>query len=287
MKSSKSLDTHYFTKKLNELVRDMGMYTPDEMARALARLARTACPEVLAEQEFAAPGERPATGYRNQNLYQVTGMPPVEPGQHSRAGLPIVLHVPAGSPAEALAAYHQASANLHGNLVSIVQDVSLYGQYDEQGRLTLAPRIAIEDRNMLVDVTARALASHPRAAEFVGQNYHALWQGLLNDVFQDLKINLITTDIIPALQQAHELINTQHERQKLIGKVATEALAHAIDHDYNVEDLDMALTGVYEAAQQMNADLDESELALAAQRLLEGAECLRQERMESLAGPSI
>lgn len=42
----------YFTRKLGELVRDLADYPPDELARALARLSRTADPAVMGEPEF-------------------------------------------------------------------------------------------------------------------------------------------------------------------------------------------------------------------------------------------
>lgn len=48
------IDAHYFHRKLGLLLRDFDSLTPDELARSLARLARTADSAVLSEPEFAA-----------------------------------------------------------------------------------------------------------------------------------------------------------------------------------------------------------------------------------------
>lgn len=56
--NSFGLDTAYFSDKLGLVLRDLGHFTPEELARALARMARTACEGVLGEAEFtgrAAP----------------------------------------------------------------------------------------------------------------------------------------------------------------------------------------------------------------------------------------
>lgn len=50
--NSFGLDVAYFSDKLGLVLRDLGNFTPEELARALARLARTACAEVLGEEEF-------------------------------------------------------------------------------------------------------------------------------------------------------------------------------------------------------------------------------------------
>lgn len=53
------VDTDYFTEKLGILIRDMGDYTPEELARSLARLANTSSCDVLQEAEFR-PASNPA-----------------------------------------------------------------------------------------------------------------------------------------------------------------------------------------------------------------------------------
>ncbi len=56
--NSFGLDAAYFSDKLSLVLRDLGHFTPEELARALARMARTACEGVLGEAEFtvqAAP----------------------------------------------------------------------------------------------------------------------------------------------------------------------------------------------------------------------------------------
>ncbi len=56
--NSFGLDAAYFSDKLSLVLRDLGHVTPEELARALARMARTACEGVLGEAEFtvqAAP----------------------------------------------------------------------------------------------------------------------------------------------------------------------------------------------------------------------------------------
>lgn len=56
--NSFGLDAAYFSDKLSLVLRDLSHFTPEELARALARMARTACEGVLGEAEFtvqAAP----------------------------------------------------------------------------------------------------------------------------------------------------------------------------------------------------------------------------------------
>lgn len=52
------LDVSYFHGKLRQIVRDCQRYTPDEMARSLARLVVVADESVLAENEFAQHGQQ-------------------------------------------------------------------------------------------------------------------------------------------------------------------------------------------------------------------------------------
>lgn len=52
MKNEYGLDVDYFQKKLKLIVRDADRYTPDEMARELARLSVTADKKVINEKEF-------------------------------------------------------------------------------------------------------------------------------------------------------------------------------------------------------------------------------------------
>lgn len=47
------LDTQYFINKLSLIIRDAENYTPDEMARELARLSITADKAVILESEFS------------------------------------------------------------------------------------------------------------------------------------------------------------------------------------------------------------------------------------------
>lgn len=47
------LDADYFRRKLERVLRDVKSYKPDEMARELARMARTADEETLRESEFS------------------------------------------------------------------------------------------------------------------------------------------------------------------------------------------------------------------------------------------
>ena len=46
------LNVEYFKKKLRLVIRDAYRYTPDEMARELARLSVTANKKVIKEKEF-------------------------------------------------------------------------------------------------------------------------------------------------------------------------------------------------------------------------------------------
>ena len=57
---SDEFDVAYFTKKLEIVLRDVKMYAPDEMARELIRLGRTADSAVLSEPEFARADLAPA-----------------------------------------------------------------------------------------------------------------------------------------------------------------------------------------------------------------------------------
>lgn len=54
------VDADYFARKLSLVLRDLADFKPDELARALARLSRTADAAVLAEPEFSRPGKEPA-----------------------------------------------------------------------------------------------------------------------------------------------------------------------------------------------------------------------------------
>jgi hypothetical protein len=53
MTNGYGLDVDYFRKKLRIIVRDADRFTPEEMARALARLSVTAASYVLNEEEFS------------------------------------------------------------------------------------------------------------------------------------------------------------------------------------------------------------------------------------------
>lgn len=59
MPNEYGLDHHYFTEKLEIIQRDISRYTPDELARELARLSRTADAKVLAEPEFNQQATQP------------------------------------------------------------------------------------------------------------------------------------------------------------------------------------------------------------------------------------
>lgn len=56
------LDMDYFKRRLNRLIRDLADFPPDEAARELARMARTADHMVLSEDEFN-PGECSSRGH--------------------------------------------------------------------------------------------------------------------------------------------------------------------------------------------------------------------------------
>lgn len=56
MKNRYGVDSSYFTSKLALVIRDIADYTPDELARELARLSATADSNVLAEDEFQPLG---------------------------------------------------------------------------------------------------------------------------------------------------------------------------------------------------------------------------------------
>lgn len=79
MKNQFGLDHHYFNEKLSQLVRDVEHYTPQEMARALARLSIVADQSIVREAEFhcvTKPEQRegriyiagPMTGYEDHNF---------------------------------------------------------------------------------------------------------------------------------------------------------------------------------------------------------------------------
>lgn len=53
MNNQFGLDADYFNQKLGLLLRDMRHYTPDELARQLARLSKAADGDVLLEPEFS------------------------------------------------------------------------------------------------------------------------------------------------------------------------------------------------------------------------------------------
>lgn len=53
MKNDHGVDAFYFHDKLGQVLRDLGSYKADELARALCRLAKVADENVLKEPEFA------------------------------------------------------------------------------------------------------------------------------------------------------------------------------------------------------------------------------------------
>jgi hypothetical protein len=46
------LDVSYFKAKIQRILNEVERYTPDELARECARMASTACSDVLLEKEF-------------------------------------------------------------------------------------------------------------------------------------------------------------------------------------------------------------------------------------------
>ena len=52
MKNEYGLDVDYFRRYFELMVRDVAMYTPDEMARSLARMSVVADSKVIKEEEF-------------------------------------------------------------------------------------------------------------------------------------------------------------------------------------------------------------------------------------------
>lgn len=54
MQNEYGLDVSYFESKLTQVLRNIACYMPDEMARELARLVKTADKSVLLESEFLA-----------------------------------------------------------------------------------------------------------------------------------------------------------------------------------------------------------------------------------------
>lgn len=59
-RNNHGVDAHYFHKNLNRVLRDFESFTPDELSRTLARLAKVADEAVLSETEFAAVPTPPA-----------------------------------------------------------------------------------------------------------------------------------------------------------------------------------------------------------------------------------
>lgn len=57
-KNRYGLDVHYFKNNLKKLLRDIDNYKPDEMARALTRLAVVADVKVIRESEFSTQDPR-------------------------------------------------------------------------------------------------------------------------------------------------------------------------------------------------------------------------------------
>jgi len=54
MKNEYGLDIDYFKRYFELMVRDVANYTPDEMARSLARMSVVADKKVLLESEFTS-----------------------------------------------------------------------------------------------------------------------------------------------------------------------------------------------------------------------------------------
>lgn len=52
MTNEYGLDVNYFKRYFKLMVRDVANYTPDEMARSLARMSVVANSEVIKEKEF-------------------------------------------------------------------------------------------------------------------------------------------------------------------------------------------------------------------------------------------
>ena len=52
MKNRYGLDVSYSKEKINQILRDINNYKPDEFARQLVRIATAANPDVLKEVEF-------------------------------------------------------------------------------------------------------------------------------------------------------------------------------------------------------------------------------------------
>ncbi|WP_067522401.1 hypothetical protein [Endozoicomonas ascidiicola] len=53
MKNISGLDTDYFKKRMNRVVRDIELFTPEEFARETARMAVIANSDVLEDKEFS------------------------------------------------------------------------------------------------------------------------------------------------------------------------------------------------------------------------------------------
>ena len=58
MTNNYGLDVDYFHKWIRRVLREIDYYTPDELARELARMAVTANPTVLKETEFQEKEEQ-------------------------------------------------------------------------------------------------------------------------------------------------------------------------------------------------------------------------------------
>ena len=52
MTNRHGLDVSYFSRKLNQLLRDIDNYTPNEFARVMARMSTVADKTVVLESEF-------------------------------------------------------------------------------------------------------------------------------------------------------------------------------------------------------------------------------------------
>ncbi len=62
MKNRYGVDTSYFRKLFNRELQNLADYKPDELARVLARMSKTADPKVIQEREFSDDGAKVAYG---------------------------------------------------------------------------------------------------------------------------------------------------------------------------------------------------------------------------------
>ncbi len=60
MKNRYGVDTTYFRKLLKRALTNLADYKPDELARELARMSKTADPKVIQEREFSDDGAKVA-----------------------------------------------------------------------------------------------------------------------------------------------------------------------------------------------------------------------------------